>query len=378
MRRTLFSFINLLALGSLLLATACSGGASAGDKSKATPTPLPTPVVASKPIYKVARGDVTSQITFSARVIPAVQEELFFRTDGRVRKVYAANGDMVKKGQVLADLISLDKMELQSQQQALDLRKAQINYEMTWLQQQLWITQTPNWDGGYDIKSKMQAYQVELAQIALDQTKLQATDLNTAISDAQIISSMDGKVLAISVLEGDDVKAFDAKITVGDDSKMELGGTLTVEQMQSLAEKMPVTIGVAGRPADKLTGAIRSLPYPYGTGGGTKTSSSANSTTASLNGLGVDNTTRVSLDNPDSMKNFRLGDLVDVAVVLKKVTNVLWLPPQAIRTFEGRNFVVVKNASGLSTRTDVKIGIQNDAQVEIKDGLKEGQEVVAP
>ncbi|HEX9019266.1 MAG TPA: hypothetical protein VF806_08760, partial [Anaerolineaceae bacterium] len=63
---------------------------------------------------------------------------------------------------------------------------------------------------------------------------------------------------------------------------------------------------------------------------------------------------------------------------LKNVSNVLWLPPQAIRTFEGRNFVVVKNETGQSARTDVKIGIKNDDRVEIVSGVKEGQEVVAP
>lgn len=375
MRRTLLSFISLLAFASLLLVSACSGSGNTAN-AKATPTPLPTPMVASKPTYKVQRGDVTSLVEFSARVMPKTQEDLYFRTDGRVRKVYVRNGDTVKKGQVLADLVSLDKMEMQSKQQALDLRKAEINYEMTWLQQQLWTTQTPNWDAGYDIRAKLQAYQVELAQIALDETKLQTTDLNTAISDSQITSSLDGKVLSINVLEGDDVKAFDPKITVGDDSQLEVGATLTTDQMQLLTEKMPVSMSSPSHPSGKLKGTIRSLPYPYGTGGGTKDSASTSSTSGA--GKATDNTTRIALDQPETMKDFRLGDMVDVTVVLKNNTNVLWLPPQAIRTFEGRNFVVVKNASGQSARTDVKVGIQNADRVEIVSGVKEGQEVVAP
>ena len=374
MRRTLLSLFSLLAFASLLLESACSSGNTAN--AKATPTPLPTPMVASKPTYKVQRGDVTSLVEFSARVMPITQQDLYFRTDGRVRKVYVRNGDTVKKGQVLADLVSLDKMELQSQQQALSLRKAEINYEMTWLQQQLWVTQTPNWDAGYDIRAKLQAYQVELAQISLDETKLQTTDLNTAITDSQITSSLDGKVLSITVLEGDDVKAFAPLITVGDDSQLEVGATLTTDQMQTLTEKMPVSLSSPSHPSGKLTGTIRSLPYPYGTGGGAKDSTS--STSSSTTGKATDNTTRIALDQPENMKDFHLGDMVDASVVLKNVTNVLWLPPQAIRTFEGRNFVVVKNVSGQSARTDVKIGIQNSDRVEIVSGVKEGQEVVAP
>lgn len=373
MRRFPHRLYHLLVLTGLLLA-ACSGnGTPAGTRP--TPTPLPIQPAAAKPVYTVARGDVTAQLQFTARVIPAVQEGLFFRADGRVRKVYVRSGDLVKKGQVLADLVSLDKMETQAKQQALDLRKAQIDYDMAQLQQQLWATQTPDYEPGYEIKRKLQAGQVELAQVALEQAKLQSSDLDTAIADAQITASMDSKVLSIALLEGEDIKAFDPRISVGDDSKLELGATLTAEQMQSLAEKMPATIRVASRPADKLTGSIRSLPYPYGTGNG---AGSTPSTSSTGSGPGQDTSARIALDNPSGMAGLRLGDLVEVAVVLKSVSNVLWLPPQAVRSFEGRTFVVIKNPSGLSTRADVKVGIQNEAQIEIKDGLKAGQEVVAP
>jgi multidrug efflux pump subunit AcrA (membrane-fusion protein) len=56
---------------------------------------------------------------------------------------------------------------------------------------------------------------------------------------------------------------------------------------------------------------------------------------------------------------------------------VLWLPPQAVRTFEGRKFVVVQEGDG-QRRVDVKIGIQSEDRVEIEEGLKEGQVAVAP
>ena len=164
MRRTSLRFFSLLASSSILLASACSGNSAA--KEQPTPTPLPTPVAASKPTYKVQKGDVTSQVQFSARIIPAIQEELFFRTSGRVRKVYVKSGELVTKEQVLANLVSLDQMKSQKKQQEMNLRRAQINYEMAWLRQQMAATQTPNWNGQYDIQMKMEQYQVELAQIS--------------------------------------------------------------------------------------------------------------------------------------------------------------------------------------------------------------------
>ncbi len=56
---------------------------------------------------------------------------------------------------------------------------------------------------------------------------------------------------------------------------------------------------------------------------------------------------------------------------------MLWVAPQAIRTYEGRNFVVVKTDS-LPKRVDVRLGIKNEEQVEILEGLEEGQVVIAP
>jgi multidrug efflux pump subunit AcrA (membrane-fusion protein) len=54
---------------------------------------------------------------------------------------------------------------------------------------------------------------------------------------------------------------------------------------------------------------------------------------------------------------------------------VLWLPPQAIRTFEGRKFVVVQEGDA-QRRVDVKIGVEGEDRVEIVEGLNEGQVVV--
>jgi len=72
-----------------------------------------------------------------------------------------------------------------------------------------------------------------------------------------------------------------------------------------------------------------------------------------------------------------LGDLVRVQVVLEKKDSVLWLPPQAVRNFEGRKFVVVQDGDG-QRRVDVKVGITGDDRLEIVDGLTQGQIVVAP
>jgi multidrug resistance efflux pump len=212
-----------------------------------------------------------------------------------------------------------------------------------------------------------------MAELALKETELQSQNLGTAITDAQVVSPIDGKVLQMSVTEGSEARAFQTLITVGDDTELEVGATLVSNQMQELSEGLPAIIELPNRPGIKLTGAVRSMPYPYGTGGGANTSGAAVATA----GQNTDTTTRISLDDVSQAGSFRLGELVQVTVVRENKKDALWIPPQAIRTFEGRNFVVVRT-DDLPKRQDIKIGIRNEEQVEILSGLEEGQVVVAP
>ena len=44
-------------------------------------------------------------------------------------------------------------------------------------------------------------------------------------------------------------------------------------------------------------------------------------------------------------QEFDVGDAVQVTVTLAQKDSALWLPPQAVRAFEGRRFVVTKERS---------------------------------
>ncbi len=61
--------------------------------------------------------------------------------------------------------------------------------------------------------------------------------------------------------------------------------------------------------------------------------------------------------------------------MLEQKDGVLWLPPAAIRTFEGRTFVVIQEGAA-QRQVDVTLGIESDDRVEIEEGLVEGDVVV--
>ncbi len=77
------------------------------------------------------------------------------------------------------------------------------------------------------------------------------------------------------------------------------------------------------------------------------------------------------------MGGYELGDLVRVTAEVEQAANVLWLPPQAIRNFNGRLFAVVQDGD-VQRRTDVRIGVEAEDRVEILEGVEEGQTIVGP
>ena len=71
----------------------------------------------------------------------------------------------------------------------------------------------------------------------------------------------------------------------------------------------------------------------------------------------------------------KIGDFVQVRVLLAVHTDTLVLPHNAVRRFAGRTFVIVQDG-GRERRIDIKTGLEADGQVEILEGLEEGDVVI--
>ncbi len=182
-------FVILIVLVSMVLtATGCSSTGSA--EADVTPTPFPTAIIPTKPTYTVERGEVIEELQFSARVAPVVQEELFFRTGGRVRGVYVEDGDSVVEGQVIADLEFLDDLERQLAADQLKLRRSEIYVENAQLALDLFQqnTPTPEFVQAQAAKELAEAEQaVEKAARALGFTQLTANQADIDAAYAQVV-----------------------------------------------------------------------------------------------------------------------------------------------------------------------------------------------
>lgn len=387
--------LSILLLSTLLFQSGCSLlPATNLDRStdgNETPTPIPTAIVPVKPTYTVKRGEIVDELEFSGRIAPVLEEDLFFRNSGRVRAVFNKRNDFVEAGQVLAEL-EIDPLERELEAAELELERSQVRLaqaiEEHAYQQQVAETDLEMARIRLDsLRSEavpdqtaiaLQEKEIELSELSLERlakgidpllesdverAQLNVSKLKADIAESQIIAPFDGQLLSFSIVPGQAIEAYHPAATLADINELEVSADLISNQLTDLAEGMPSTFMLVSRPGVELTGNIRRLPYPYGSGG--------RGTTVEE----LDKTTRLTVNESLEDLGIELGDLIRVQVELERKDDVLWLPPQAIRLFEGRRFVVLMEDE-IQRRVDVKAGIETQERVEIEEGLEEGQVVI--
>jgi hypothetical protein len=81
----------------------------------------------------------------------------------------------------------------------------------------------------------------------------------------------------------------------------------------------------------------------------------------------------LKLNEPELATTF--GDAVQALITIRRSDNALLVPQRAIRLVSGRRYVDVAEGSS-QRRSEVELGIVNANDVEITNGLQEGQMVL--
>jgi hypothetical protein len=136
---------------------------------------------------------------------------------------------------------------------------------------------------------------------------------------------------------------------------------LSADQMHQLQQGQPAAISLLSRPDVSMPAVVRQLPGGTGAGGSGAVQ-------------GQDQTTRFTVTDAKDQQ-LTPGAVVKIHIILERKDNVLWLPPEAVRAFEGRRFVVVREGDR-ERRVAVRVGIETADKVEIAEGVKEGDVVV--
>jgi multidrug efflux pump subunit AcrA (membrane-fusion protein) len=194
--------------------------------------------------------------------------------------------------------------------------------------------------------------------LAVEQAKLDVKKIEDKITAASVTAPFDGEVLALNIRSGNSVEAFKTVAVVGDPSGLELTADLEASDVAELSVDMPAIVRLRNRPGEDLKAYVRLLPFI----GGTDTNTTGSN----------DKAVHVALK--DANVKLEPGELATVLITLEQKDDALWLPPAAIRTFQGRDFVVIQDGAS-QRRVDVKLGIKGKDRVEVLEGVQ-GEQIV--
>lgn len=350
--------------------------------------PAPPPPLQLAP---VVRGNIEQVVEATGTLKPSRLVSVGAQVSGRIETLHVKLGDKVKAGDPIADIDSRTQRNALLSAQAAQ-RTARANrdalatdlrqYELTLQRQQQLVASQLVARADFDAaKAKVDATREQIT--ALDGEIVQRqTDVDIAQTNLEytrITAPTDGTVLAVVARQGQTVNAVQSAPTI-----VMLGNqdVMTVYAEISEADVVHTTVGqeafftILGDAGRRYSSTLRDIaPAPE---------SITNEDTSSLASPALSGGSRTAMyyngqfdvDNTDG--RLRSYMTAQVRIVLGRAHNVLTIPSAALgaRAGDGSYTVQVRGADGRAVARRITIGLDDQIQVEVRGGLKEGDQVV--
>ncbi|WP_280209372.1 HlyD family efflux transporter periplasmic adaptor subunit [Brevibacillus sp. AY1] len=349
--------------------------------------PLVEPVQVTYEVAEVTKGTITKSIKGSSTFTTVDKKELSFpETKGlRLMSFAVSNGELVKKGQVLAELDATElersiemalyevekaKLELQEAQQdnkyeveeaRLNVVKAEMNakvsetklaqIELDQARLKLAELQDP----------KRREFQVERAKLNVKQREMDLSSLQKRLADTKLVAPMDGVVLFVSNEQvGDEVDAYQPLVTIGDPNKLFI--IYTAPEREALK--------------DVKDGVKATIKLPDGTmEEGVVVQTPLNVPDQLPEDLKRLYQRSILIAPAKPIKGMEVGSSVVFEIVIDQQEDAVIIPIKALRGFNERMYVQVLDEN-VKKEVDVTVGIKTATEVEIINGLQPGQLVI--
>ena len=350
-----------LALAGILLLPGCQGTAEQQAPE------LLEPVGVQMDTAAVTRGEIYNIQYLDGEIKPAV-EALYFKTEGTLEKKNVNVGDLVTKGQILAQLDESALLEqIDALQKQLDYQKNDAQFSVQ--QQQLDIDiaklelEQMREQGASAAQIQVKELDIDKLETALSHSReLQAmeqkrlsdqlAELQAKAGDNQLVAPYDGRVYIGGLSEGAAVQGYTPVLYLVNESELVISAEYISEADLRDATRIYASVGdqiydVAYEPYDQEEYVSRVL-------------------------YGEDMDTRFSIDAAGAA--LESGQYVCVYIQSGYKEDVLTVPVNALYRDETGQYVY-RMEDGKRVRCEVEVGMTSDVKAEILEGLQEGDEV---
>jgi HlyD family secretion protein len=224
-----------------------------------------------------------------------------------------------------------------------DVEQAQLDLKVAQLEKQ----QLEN-----EIRSKQQTMKIEIreAEIALSIQRSDEEALKRKLDRAEIVASRDGVVTWVNKNIGASINEGDALVRIANLSSFKVAGSMADNMLDQIYNTMPAIIRIG---ENQVRGRITNI------------SPAINNNIVSFD---------IRLDVKDT-KILRPNQKVDVFLITETRPKVMRISNGPAFNGAGQQDVFVLN-NGVAERRSVKTGLSNFDFIEIKSGLKQGDQVI--
>lgn len=362
-------------------------------------------------LAKAAKGDIVEYIEETGVVMLEEETEIYSATAGKVIQVTKNPGEEVKAGEVL---VKLDNSDLQLQIKALKAQKlsvtaqfdevrdsaeeeeikkltAQVNASEVLYEEAKRVSDNNKvlYEAGAvsldtfkgsvaklaeaeasleAARSNLAAAQKGTSDNIKKQYEAQLSEIQTKIEQLEkkseemvIKSSIDGLIMASEIEAGSIVQMGSKLFEIGGSKGFYIESNVLTEDILGVKLGSPVLMENEDLNIENMKGVVRKI-HPRAE--------------SIMSDLGIEQKrikVEIALDNVD--KVLRPGYEVTVKVITQSSKDTLLLPEKAIFNYKGKDHVFV-NENGQAKLRAIQTGLESDEQVEVVNGLSEGEEVI--
>ena len=312
------------------------------------------------------RGEVIEYITVVGNLVGQSTVDIVPRVAGRIDSLTAKLGDRVAKGQQVAKIedrelrqqviqaeqsLEVNRATVKQREGDLQLRRTTLARQQELLAKGLQTRQVIE-DAEAGFNSALAA--VDLAKAQLAQTEARIDELKITLSNTTIVSPVDGFVGRRNLDQGAFAGANTVILQVVDISTVRMVSNLVEKGFKRITQGVQALVEVDAFPGEQFAGVVSRVAPVF----------DAATRTASM---------EIEVPNP----GYRLkpGMYARVRLTAQRKADALTVPRNAVVDSEGRRGVFLPDGQTAKFQP-VQTGLQDNNNVEILEGLTEGQRVI--
>ena len=315
--------------------------------------------------YAAEYGSLARTTVVTGKITPRNEVNIKPQINGIISELCKEAGQQVKEGEVIAKLRVIPDMNSLSSAQSrvrlaeINLKQAKTNYER---EKALYDKQLVSHE---EYEQVLQTYEQAKEEQAAAQESLEVirdgvSKRNATGSSTLVRSTITGLILDIpvkvgnSVIQANTMNDGTTVATVANMNDLIFDGNIDETEVGSLVEGMPMQITI-GAIADYSTQAALEYISPK-----------------AVENNGANQFEIKAAVKAAGDRMIRSGYSANAEIVLEKADSVLVIPESALEFVGMDTFVYLKGAEGEYVKTPVTTGLSDGRNIEIREGLSEG------